>query len=65
MCKYRKKGGGGKAGFVRKELCALAWEGWSAFPPTSRHNNHSGKVAASATTLIEEAVTSCDTAAYT
>lgn len=60
--KKKKKG----ADFVRKALCASAWEGWSAFPPTSPpRNNHSGEVAAKAAALIEETVTSCDAAAYT
>lgn len=54
-----------KVEFVRKEHRALAWEGWSAFPPISPHNNHSGEVAAKATALKEETVTSCDAAAYT
>lgn len=54
-----------KAEFVRKEQCALAWKGWSAFPPTSPHNNHSGEVAAKAAARMEETVTSCDAAAYT
>lgn len=56
---------GEKADFVRIEYCALAWKGWSTFPPTSLHNNHSAQVAAKAAALIEETVTSCDAAAYT
>lgn len=64
-CKYRQEGKK-EADFVRKALCASAWEGWSTFPPTSPpRNNHSGDVAAKAAALIEETVTSCDAAAYT
>ncbi len=60
-CTGRRK----KAEFVRKQHCALAWEGRSAFPPACPHNNHSGEVAAKAAALIEETMTSCDAAAYT
>lgn len=40
--------------FVRKQQCSSAREGRSASPPTYPHNNHSAKVAAKATALIEE-----------
>lgn len=54
----------GEAEYLRKELCASAREGWSAFPPASPHSNRSGEVAAKAAALIEETMSSCDAAAF-